>query len=130
MYYLWLLSKYRVDLSSFDRHCMAYKAQNTYYQALYRKSLPTSTQHKAFPGGTLVKNSPANAGDTVLTPGSGRSPGEGNSNRLQYSCLENPMDRGAWRATVHGVAKSWTRPSTHSSPKKGRAMILIKGKGQ
>ena len=109
---------------------MAYKAQNTYYQALYRKSVPTSTLHKAFPGGTLVKNSPANAGDTVLTPGSGRSPGEGNSNPLQYSCLENPMDRGAWRATVHGVAKSWTCPSTHSIPKKGRAMILIKRKGQ
>ena len=46
-------------------------------------------------------------------PGSGRSPGGGHGNPLQYSCLENPMDRGAWRATVHGVAKSWTRLSTH-----------------
>ena len=59
----------------------------------------------------VVKNLPANAGDlgdTGLIPGLGRSPGEGNSNPLQYSCLENPMDRGTWKATVHGVTKSWT----------------------
>ena len=49
--------------------------------------------------------------DLGLIPGSGRSPEEGHSNPLQYSCLENPMDRGAWRATVHGVAKSQTRLS-------------------
>ena len=49
-----------------------------------------------FPGGSVVKNLPTNAGDTDLIPRSGRSPGEGNSNLLQYSCLENPMDRGAW----------------------------------
>ena len=53
----------------------------------------------------VVKNPPANAGDVGLIPGSGKSPGEGNGNPLQYSCLENPMDRGAWRAIVHGVAK-------------------------
>ena len=66
------------------------------------------------PGGTVVNNLPANAGDTgdtVLIPGSGRSPGIGNGTPLQYSCLKNPMDRGAWWATVHGVAKSWTRLS-------------------
>ena len=51
----------------------------------------------------------ANAGDVGSIPGSGRSPGEGNGNPLQYSCLENPMDRGAWRAIVHGVAKSQTQ---------------------
>ena len=51
-----------------------------------------------------VKNPPANDGDLDLTPGSGRSPGGGNGNPLQYSCLGNPMDRGAWQATVHGVA--------------------------
>ena len=56
----------------------------------------------------MVKNWPANTGDKGLTSGSGRSPREGNGNPLQYSCLGNPMDRGAWRATVHGVAKSWT----------------------
>ena len=54
----------------------------------------------------MVKNLPANAGDVSSLPGSGRSPGEGNDNLLQYSCLEIFMDRGAWQATVHGVAKS------------------------
>ena len=58
-----------------------------------------------FPGGSVVKNPPANAGDVGLIPGSGRSPGEGNGNPLPYSCLGNPMDREAWRATVQGVAK-------------------------
>ena len=59
----------------------------------------------------MVKNLPAqarDARDSVLIPGLGRSTGVGNGNLLQYSCLENPMDRGAWKATVHGVAKSWT----------------------
>ena len=56
----------------------------------------------------MVKNPPANAGDAGSTPGLGRPPGEGNDNALQYSCLGNPMDRGAWLATVHGIAKSWT----------------------
>ena len=56
-----------------------------------------------------VKNPPCNAGDPGPIPGSGRSPGEENGNLLQYSCLEkNPMDRGAWWATVYGVVKSWT----------------------
>ena len=62
----------------------------------------------------MVKNPPANAGDTRdvgSIPGSGRFPGEGNGNPLQYSCLGNPMDRGAWQATVHGISKSWTRLS-------------------
>ena len=53
----------------------------------------------------MVKNLPANAEDAGLIPGSGRFPREGNGNRLQYYCLENPMDRGAWQATAHGVAK-------------------------
>ena len=53
----------------------------------------------------MVKNPPANAGDVVLIPGLGGSPGEGNGNPLQYSCLGNPMDRRAWLATVHGAAK-------------------------
>ena len=53
----------------------------------------------------MVKNPPANAGHASLIPGLGRSPGEGNGNLLQYSCLGNPMDRGVWRATVQGVAK-------------------------
>ena len=61
--------------------------------------------HKGFPGGSEVKNPPANARDAVSIPGSGWSPGERNGNPLQYSCLGNPMDRGAWRATVHGITK-------------------------
>ena len=67
-----------------------------------------------FPGDSAIKNPPANAGDTGSIPGSGGSPGEGNGNTFQYSCQGNPMDRGAWWATVHGDAKSWTRLS-HSS---------------
>ena len=55
------------------------------------------------PGGLEVNNPPANAGDSSSIPGWGRSPGEGNGNPLQYSCLGNPMDRGAWQAAVHGV---------------------------
>ena len=58
-----------------------------------------------FPGGSAVKNAPANAGDVSLIPGSGRSPGKGNSNPLQYFCLGNPVDRGAWWATVHEFAE-------------------------
>ena len=62
-----------------------------------------------FPGGSSGKAFAYNARDQGLIPGSGRSPGEGNGNPLQYSCLENPMDRGDWLAIVHGVAKSQTR---------------------
>ena len=68
----------------------------------------------------VVKNLPANAGDirdVGLIPGSGRSPGGGNGNPLQYSGLGNPMDRGAWWATVNGVTKSWAQPSTHTENK-------------
>ena len=61
-----------------------------------------------FSGGSVIKNPPANAGDVCSVPGLERSPGEGNGNPLQYSCLENPMDRGTWQATVHGVAESDT----------------------
>ena len=57
------------------------------------------------PGGPVVKNPPANAGDTGSIPGSGRCPAEGNGNSFQCSCLGNPMDRGAWWATVHGVIR-------------------------
>ena len=60
---------------------------------------------KGFPGGSAIKNSPANAGGMGSIPGSGRSPGGGYGNPLQYSCLEDPMDRGAWQATAHGMAK-------------------------
>ena len=65
----------------------------------------------SFPGGSDSNESAFNAVDPGLIPGLGRSPGEGNGNPLQYSCLENPMDGGTWQATVHGVTKSWTRLS-------------------
>ena len=65
----------------------------------------SKTSQRDLPGGSVVKNLPANAGDVGSIPGSGRSPGEGNGNPLLYSCLENPMDRGAWWITVHGAAR-------------------------
>ena len=68
-----------------------------------------------FPAGSAVKESACNAGDQGSIPGSGRSPGEENGNPLWYSCLENPMDRGAWWASVHRVTKSRTRLSTNTS---------------
>ena len=64
--------------------------------------------HTGFPGGSDGKESAYNAGDLGSIPGLGRSPREGNGNPLQYACLKSPMDRLAWRATVHGVAKSQT----------------------
>ena len=67
--------------------------------------------NKGFPGGSEVKASACNVGDLGSIPGSGRSPGEGNGNSLQYFCLENHMDGEAWWATVHQVAKSRTRLS-------------------
>ena len=83
-----------------------------------------------FLGGSVVKNPPASAGDAGdlgSIPGSGRSPGEGNGNPLQYSCLGNPMDRGAWGATVHGVAKSRTRLSTNACEVKECRQYLGRG---
>ena len=73
---------------------------------------PASTKKKRdFLGGLDAKESACNVGDLGSIPGLGRSPGEGNGSPLQYSCLENSMDRGAWRATVHGVSKSQTQLS-------------------
>ena len=73
-----------------------------------------------YPGGLMAKNLPANAGDggnVSSIPGSGRSPWGGHGNPLQYSCLKNPMDRGPWWATVHGVTRSQIRLSTHTGDK-------------
>ena len=75
----------------------------------YRESATEPLLHngqcEGFPGGSVVKNLPANEGDSGSILGLGRSPVEGNGNPLQYSCLGNPMDREAWQVTVHGVAK-------------------------
>ena len=74
----------------------------------------------------MVKESACNAGDLGSIPGSGRSPGEGNDNSLEYSYLENPMDRGAWQAIVHGVTKSQTQLSDlHFHFQKLRILINI-----
>ena len=82
-----------------------------------------------FPGGSEVKVSACNVGDLGSIPGSGRYPGEGNGNPLQYSCLENPMGGGAWWATVHEVAKSRTRLSDFTFTfKSGRIDAGAKGR--
>ena len=76
----------------------------------------------------MVKNLPTDAGnvrDEGLIPGVGRSPGGGRGNPLQYSCLENPMDRGAWQVTVHKVAKSWTRLKRLSTHTKFDSLVLL-----
>ena len=70
-----------------------------------------------FQGSSVVKNPPANAGDLVLVLGLRKSPGGGNGNPLQYPCLETSKDRGAWQATVHGVAESGTQLSTRATTK-------------
>ena len=79
-----------------------------------------------FPGGSMVKNPPTNAGDMGSIPGLGRSPGIGNSNLLQYSCLGNPMDIGAWQAIVHGVTKE---PNTTEHARKQHT-INVKAQGE
>ena len=69
-----------------------------------------------FPGGSVVKNPPANTGDVSSILGSGRSPGGGNDNSLEHACLGNPMDRGAWQATVHGGGKELDKIEQLSTP--------------
>ena len=78
---------------------------------------------RGFSGGSDGKESACNAGDPGLIPGLGRSPGEGNGNPLQYSCQENPMERGAWQAIVHGLAKSQTRLSASHTYIWGRSRL-------
>ena len=85
----------------------------------------------SFPGDSVVKNLPANPGDSGSIPGLGRSPGEGNSSPLQYSFLENPTDRGTWQATVHGVTKESdmtenTHTHTHTHTRTQRTEQLPK----
>ena len=76
---------------------------------LFLSKLCLKNNIQSFPGGSEGKASACNVGDLGSIPGWERSPAEGNGNPLQYSCLENPMDREAWWATVHGVMKGWTR---------------------
>ena len=82
-------------------------------QTIYKRMLLLVSYHRlqGFPGALDGTKSACNAGDLGLIPGSERSPGEGSGSSLQYSCLENPKDRGAWGSTVHGVTKSQTQLS-------------------
>ena len=92
-------------LMSFSQQCRSiFRELMKFCQTSHQRSL-------GFSSGSDGKVSVYNVGDPGSIPGLGRSLGEGNGNLLQYYCLENPMDRGAWQATVHGVAKSWTRLS-------------------
>ena len=86
---------------------------------------PSSTNSGGFPVGSVVKNPPANAEDEGLIPGSGRSPGEGNGTLLQHSYLENSMDRGAWWAMVHGVAKELDMTSGVNNNNQSRNHIHV-----
>ena len=85
---------------------------------------------KGFPGGSVVENLPASVGDPGLTSGSGRGPGKGVGTPLQFSCLENSMDRGAWWATVHGVTKSQTCLSDYTTNKRWEGSGHIKKRGR
>ena len=84
----------------------------------YFKDLIKKKKRLGFPGGSAVKNLPANAAEASSIPGLGRPPGGGNGNPLQYSCLENPKDREAWGAMVRGTAKSWTGFSDYTTTTK------------
>ena len=98
-------------------------AQTCSYLRIFAPAMPSAWNSLppiiclSFSGGSVVKNLPANArdlGDSNLIPGSGKSPGGGNDNPFQYSCLGNPMNRRAWRATLHRGTKNQTRLSTHA----------------
>ena len=99
--------------------------QSRYCRCFFR--VGTCPSKRGFPGGSKAKNPPANAGDVGSIPGSGRSPEEGNGNPLQYSCLGNPMDRGAWQVAVHGVTKelNMTEPvNNNNNPVREKQMLV------
>ena len=97
-----------------------------YYKAVRKVLLLSSFYSWArggFPGGSVVKNPPANAGVMCSIPGSGRSPWEGNDSPLQYPCLENPMDRGVWQATVHGITEELDTATTIATKRGTEAWV-------
>ena len=117
-----IFSLYR-SLQSIEQSSLCYTAGPYYFSILYivvcicqfqSPSLSLVTITLGFPGGSDGKESVCNAGDLGLIPGSGRSPGEGNGNLIQYTCLENYMDKGAQWARVHGAAISLIGLSTHN----------------
>ena len=105
------------EILVFSCSCMQHSYQNLLNQFPQSSRLNLefypSNHDKGFPGGSVVKNPPADAGDLGLIPRSGRCPGARKGNPNQYSWLENPMDRRAWWATPHGVTRSQTQVSTH-----------------
>ena len=113
-----LLAVCKICLSRFNQSAkfLLLLIQKLFQQEVYKIYLNIIPHYLygGFPGGSVGKASAYNAGDPGLIPGFGRSPGEGMGNPLQHSCLENPMDRGAWQATVHGVPKSWTCLRTYT----------------
>ena len=96
------------NMNVFYSESIQNKIKGPIIKNINRNYFSTSLHKGGFPPSSVSKESACNAADPGLMHGSGRSPGEGNRHPLQYSCLENPMHRGAWRATVHGIAKSWT----------------------
>ena len=105
------------ELWNINDRCLLLKPFSLWYFVITDQTKTHSSDtlfNDLSPGGSVIKNLPASEGDVGLISGSGRSPRGENGSPLQDSCLKNPMDRGAWRATVHGVSKSWTRLSTHA----------------
>ena len=99
-------------VGGFFYHCVIWKPINVHILAVIMQQNTMEVYRlKDFPGISAGKESACNSGDPGLISGSGRTPGEGNGNPLQYSCLKNPMDGGAWQATVYGVTKDQTRLS-------------------
>ena len=105
----WTLSKFTLSIVYSSQQLYMLSGISLISKWGLKKLSILSRLPRGFPGGAVVKESTSQAGDVGLIPEWGRSPGEGNGNPLQYSCLENAMDRGAWRATVHRVTKSWTQ---------------------
>ena len=110
-YYSWYKPRDYCSWYKLRDYCSWYKPRDCCLWYKLRDYYLSPSYHFGLPRWLSGKESTCNAGDTGLIPGSGRSPGGGNGNSLQYSCLENPMDRGVWWATVRGVAKSLTRLS-------------------
>ena len=106
------LSKFNIaTIPSFTFQLCHFIKKNVLYSIFFFFFTFSTGSSLGFSGGSAVKNPPENAGNMSPIPASGRSAGEGNGNPLQHSCLGHPMNRGAWRAIVHGVAGSWTRLS-------------------
>ena len=106
----WWWRKWRTNSASEQRNPgNARGVKQQLWTVVWRDSVDNWVISWGFPGGSGVKNLPVNAGDLGSIPGSGRSPGEGNHNPLHYSCLEDPMDRRAWRVTVYEVTKESDR---------------------